>query len=109
MLSGTPAGRDGTGGTGGPLKRLCLHMQVADSLTKQAAPAAAPVPDPCPCPCCHPHDRANTTQMIHIDGSRVTVCNGPTFGCVGMEDFLTALAAKVVANETGEQCPCVVV
>ncbi|GLI68837.1 hypothetical protein VaNZ11_013380 [Volvox africanus] len=40
-------------------------------------------------------------KMIRVDNNRVTICNGPTFGCVVMADFLEALAARVKANDTG--------
>ncbi|WZZ29779.1 pyruvate decarboxylase 1-like [Brassica napus] len=36
--------------------------------------------------------------IIHPD--RVTVANGPTFGCVLMSDFMTELAKRVKRNET---------
>ncbi|EFJ47109.1 hypothetical protein VOLCADRAFT_105183 [Volvox carteri f. nagariensis] len=40
-------------------------------------------------------------KMIRVDGNRVTIGHGPTFGCIVMADFLEALAARVKPNDTG--------
>ena len=39
-------------------------------------------------------------KYILVYPNRVTVGNGPTFGCVLMKDFLEALAKKVKHNTT---------
>lgn len=39
-------------------------------------------------------------KAIIVEPRRVTIANGPAFGCVGMKDFLHALAKRVKANTT---------
>ncbi|MEW5303175.1 MAG: hypothetical protein WDW38_001501 [Sanguina aurantia] len=41
------------------------------------------------------------SKMIAVEPNRVTVCGGQTFGCIQMDDFLNALAAKLKPNDNG--------
>ncbi|CAM0151610.1 unnamed protein product [Urochloa decumbens] len=42
----------------------------------------------------------NKDKAVVVQPDRVTVGNGPTFGCIMMADFLSALAARVRRNTT---------